>query len=345
MGENGHRGRFAGLSPRVRGNRRPARRHPPEEGLSPRTGEPWCPPSEWRGRSSPRVRGNRQLSAVAMRSMAYGGTREWLNEPRSTVRGNRYALSRDTHAVYPRAYGGTRITSPTTRNTRGLSPRVRGNPLLTVILQPPPRGASPVTRRQHAADLAPPRGAIAASAALCRHKPAFMSRPRRSGDRQRPGPFCYARSSRSNGCYGYCRPTPVLTGCKSASRMPCARARVQGRFNVARHRCIDALCARAGPRAGPAGDIPACWRLLGRRREHAGHRGGLLQLHAAGDKGTYIRECPRAKMRGLPRSPWPRCAACLYHLPVSNEAGWRQRCIEGRNSSSSAGRELWSSAL
>ena len=42
---------------------------------------------------------------------------------------------------------------------------------------------------------------------------------------------------------------------------------------------------RAGPQGRPgAGDIPACWRLLGRQREHAGHRGGLLKLHAAGDK-------------------------------------------------------------
>ena len=48
------------------------------------------------------------------------------------------------------------------------------------------------------------------------------------------------------------------------------------------------------------GDVPACWRLLGRRREHAGHRGGLLKLTAAGDKRLErARPRPHGSLGGL----------------------------------------------
>ena len=45
----------------------------------------------------------------------------------------------------------------------------------------------------------------------------LMSRPRRPGDRQRLGPFCYASSVALRAVSSTCLPTPVLTECKVAA--------------------------------------------------------------------------------------------------------------------------------
>ena len=53
---------------------------------------------------------------------------------------------------------------------------------------------------------------------------------------------------------------------------------------------VEFLRARGGPKGRPGGDIPACWRLLGRRREHAGHRAGWQHGHVAVDDHSRLAD-------------------------------------------------------
>ena len=133
-----------GLSPRMRGNHRHKFRWQLARGLSPRMrgnpprscvsipGSPGLSPRMRGNRSedgvclagglSPRMRGN--LTDVGCRSRVYpracGGTPAWTASPWPAWHG----------WVYPRACGGTR-TSPDrpTCPAKGLSPRMRGNPV------------------------------------------------------------------------------------------------------------------------------------------------------------------------------------------------------------------------
>ena len=131
-----------GLSPRVRGNRSIRQLNPANFGSIPAcTGEPYpssVGPSDVRvyprvyggtqGRLegqgerrglSPRVRGNRQRTAV----------RESRNRSIPACTGEPVATGNDlvSGQVYPRVYGGTLHSSPTSAPVSGLSPRVRGN--------------------------------------------------------------------------------------------------------------------------------------------------------------------------------------------------------------------------
>ena len=137
-----------GLSPRVRGN--PGKR---KNGARAQRSIPACAGEPVRGKSaslaitvyprvcggtmgmltgragdmglSPRVRGNhmdRPLAADCLRSIpACAGEPGWSQEGPEPLR------------VYPRVCGGTRPTPPPSKLAQGLSPRVRGNPLLAAL--------------------------------------------------------------------------------------------------------------------------------------------------------------------------------------------------------------------
>ena len=131
-----------GLSPRVRGNHRPAGGLWRRGGSIPaRAGEPSSSGTgrdrpgvypracggtstatssrRWTGGLSPRVRGNPETSfgaAIANRSIPARAGEPERRAPRWARRG-----------VYPRACGGTANTPPSSQSRHGLSPRVRGN--------------------------------------------------------------------------------------------------------------------------------------------------------------------------------------------------------------------------
>ena len=134
--------RVRGLSPRVRGNPRQARRNRHRPGSIPAcAGEPksryiiaWIDKvyprvcgGTIRGRPrapqcaglSPRVRGNRGCPIAA--SATVGSIPACAGEPRRRVRAGRVA------GVYPRVCGGTGQTELRREYLWGLSPRVRGN--------------------------------------------------------------------------------------------------------------------------------------------------------------------------------------------------------------------------
>ena len=111
-----------GLSPRVRGNRKREADHPGHPGLSPRvrgnlervTGAYGC------ARSIPACTGEptKYASTIARNAVyprVYGGTLKGM-------------LTGSPKAVYPRVYGGTQTPHRSASASRGLSPRVRGNP-------------------------------------------------------------------------------------------------------------------------------------------------------------------------------------------------------------------------
>ena len=132
-----------GLSPRVRGNRPRGKVAVGREGSIPAcAGEPSAGSSAWAvGTVYPRVCGGTNLVAL---SPAYA----WGLSPR--VRGNppmpratpltrrsipacagepaQNTRDRCRRRVYPRVCGGTSYSPAPTLNSRGLSPRVRGNP-------------------------------------------------------------------------------------------------------------------------------------------------------------------------------------------------------------------------
>ena len=131
-----------GLSPRVRGNREwHLREHHRTRSIPARAGEParrlgtaWlrrvypraCGGTSDRPTSayemvglSPRVRGNRDLSAPV--SAHSGSIPARAGEP------NPAAPALRLHPVYPRACGGTLNTRLSPSGSHGLSPRVRGN--------------------------------------------------------------------------------------------------------------------------------------------------------------------------------------------------------------------------
>ena len=132
-----------GLSPRVRGNRPGSRNGSQEEGSIPacageprRTAMPGCGAQVYprvcggtadaaasagiaRG-LSPRVRGNRADHITAL--AAGGSIPACAGEPRSRCRGSQ------GRRVYPRVCGGTSRRNRGVTYSRGLSPRVRGNP-------------------------------------------------------------------------------------------------------------------------------------------------------------------------------------------------------------------------
>ena len=138
---------LSGLSPRVRGNRRPpGQQHGPVGSIPACAGEPKSvgqsascrrvyprvcggtslasTPAEPETGLSPRVRGNPDpdaLCAIAARSIP-----ACAGEPTSQP------TALKTRPVYPRVCGGTTPTGGTRANTGGLSPRVRGNPTYTV---------------------------------------------------------------------------------------------------------------------------------------------------------------------------------------------------------------------
>ena len=147
----------AGLSPRVRGNRRCADAHhaiagsipacageprpdrPPRRstGVYPRVcgGTSSCERREKRREGlSPRVRGNRRASAA--RACGKGSIPACAGEPPGRLGGRR--LPR----VYPRVCGGTSEPQPHNPRDRGLSPRVRGNPTARTA-RPRLRGSIP----------------------------------------------------------------------------------------------------------------------------------------------------------------------------------------------------------
>ena len=76
---------------------------------------------------SPRVRGN-HLARVRLH------TSPW-SIPACTGEPNPLLAPRSTLAVYPRVYGGTLDSKATTQARAGLSPRVRGNPLIPGVWQ------------------------------------------------------------------------------------------------------------------------------------------------------------------------------------------------------------------
>ena len=134
-----------GLSPRVRGNRRPLVAAPePQRSIPACAGEPpfTTSPKHWgmvyprlcggtisgvdcgveRRGLSPRVRGNRTVAC--RRRMRYRSIPACAGEPHCRWRCASPAL------VYPRVCGGTRAIGYTLPGNTGLSPRVRGNPVL-----------------------------------------------------------------------------------------------------------------------------------------------------------------------------------------------------------------------
>ena len=137
--------RCAGLSPRVRGNLLDPLLHPgPMRSIPARAGEPRrgcvrprrggvypraCGGTMYQGDwehlmrgLSPRVRGNRAPAALA-----------WPRRGSIPARAGEPLLSRRAHhrpQVYPRACGGTRPALDNPYHVSGLSPRVRGNPVV-----------------------------------------------------------------------------------------------------------------------------------------------------------------------------------------------------------------------
>ena len=131
-----------GLSPRVRGNRPDWTTSPlPVRSIPARAGEPSaelrvdkvnavypracggtrcnCVDAGGRVGLSPRVRGNRQFSGLAIGLIRSIPAR--AGEPGVGTG------TPDTTKVYPRACGGTQRGTDTRRHYQGLSPRVRGN--------------------------------------------------------------------------------------------------------------------------------------------------------------------------------------------------------------------------
>ena len=133
-----------GLSPRMRGNLRHSQFEPPSPGSIPAyAGEPSEQPANYvtdrvyprvcggtrpstiwtapRAGLSPRMRGNLRAMladpAVARSIPAYAG------EPQCGSAGV------ESGEVYPRVCGGTGVAASTARRKRGLSPRMRGNPI------------------------------------------------------------------------------------------------------------------------------------------------------------------------------------------------------------------------
>ena len=140
---------LGGLSPRVRGNLRRVALHYLQEGSIPAcAGEPQSPavqevvkrvyPRVCGGTSdrpigccrldglSPRVRGNHFKQGVCDKNI--GSIPACAGEPRFFREGFRL------FAVYPRVCGGTRIETVMSVRESGLSPRVRGNLLLFVVV-------------------------------------------------------------------------------------------------------------------------------------------------------------------------------------------------------------------
>ena len=134
--------RWGGLSPRVRGNHRPAGHHPSAGGSIPAcAGEPpgisesYNPGrvyprvcggtvgSRWTAVSSsglsPRVRGNR--GGTPPQNIFVGSIPACAGEPKP------FPPDEVIPEVYPRVCGGTTCRSPLPPPRRGLSPRVRGN--------------------------------------------------------------------------------------------------------------------------------------------------------------------------------------------------------------------------
>ena len=138
-----------GLSPRVRGNLDlvrqvvAAHRSIPACAGEPRTGSALsatppvyprvCGGTWWKAYPaprppglSPRVRGNPLPAATAAAS--FGSIPACAGEPRIYIGGNA------CRTVYPRVCGGTREQNQWPQNSRGLSPRVRGNQILAVVI-------------------------------------------------------------------------------------------------------------------------------------------------------------------------------------------------------------------
>ena len=133
-----------GLSPRVRGNRRPAAHRLGNDGSIPAcAGEPesfpypismaavyprvcggtraHCTRAAWTRGLSPRVRGNLRRRPRALRRA--GSIPACAGEPRFR------RVCRGRVSVYPRVCGGTGLAGAGRCDGRGLSPRVRGNPV------------------------------------------------------------------------------------------------------------------------------------------------------------------------------------------------------------------------
>ncbi len=111
-----------GLSPRVRGNRRPGLVGSHQRGSIPAcAGEPWSsPPWPRCRRVYPRVCGGTQIRG-RVEDVALGSIPACAGEP------TRLRTRTRSRGVYPRVCGGTaRLSSSRTRGG-GLSPRVRGN--------------------------------------------------------------------------------------------------------------------------------------------------------------------------------------------------------------------------
>ena len=120
-GPGGHRG----LSPRVRGNRRP----PPPAAR--RNAAAWVYPRVYGGT----VGGGEQASGEQGLSPRVRGNRQWRGSPVARVGSIPACTGEPTPPiqilpfprVYPRVYGGTRPIACLQRPRPGLSPRVRGN--------------------------------------------------------------------------------------------------------------------------------------------------------------------------------------------------------------------------
>ncbi len=143
-------GTHSGLSPRVRGNRpAPLSGSAPGRSIPACTGEPHQPstvqhhtgvyPRVYGGTTrplssyriwpglSPRVRGNRR--DLARPALGLGSIPACTGEPRAVFG------SRKDRRVYPRVYGGTSTPDVSSKSCGGLSPRVRGNPIVAAIRQ------------------------------------------------------------------------------------------------------------------------------------------------------------------------------------------------------------------
>ena len=149
-----------GLSPRVRGNHRPRRRHPHDPGSIPAcAGEPRrSPTTPARARVYPRVCGGTPVGRTpevgfhGLSPRVRGNLPQrppLLVSPRSipSCAGEPQAASRCTHIrqVYPRVCGGTVTGGCWQPAVRSLSPRVRGNPQ-SLQGQDPAQGLSPRVR-------------------------------------------------------------------------------------------------------------------------------------------------------------------------------------------------------
>ena len=144
----GGQGDCAGLSPRMRGNRRPtpqtrqSNRSIPAYAGEPGAGPHSLPrltvyprvcggtagrplPDGHRRGLSPRMRGNRGKALVGAGGV--GSIPAYAGEPGGWSRGGAVGQ------VYPRVCGGTAGGKPWSRNASGLSPRMRGNPAAGVV--------------------------------------------------------------------------------------------------------------------------------------------------------------------------------------------------------------------